>query len=340
MTTESMAIPRPLSIAPMLDWSDRHFRYFFRLISRRVLLYTEMVTTSALLHGDREKLLDYSCEEKPLALQLGGDDPKKLAECVRIARDYDYDEVNLNVGCPSDRVQSGRFGACLMAKPQRVADAVHEMKKVSSIPVTVKHRIGIDGLEGYDDLADFVRIVLEGGCDRFIVHARIARLSGLSPKENRSIPPLRYAQVYRLKNDFPQSLIDINGGVTTLQQVLSHLEHVDGVMVGRAAYGHPYAFSLADQVIFADCAPQKSRGRIIEAMAEYLDRQLTESSTSVHKIINPMLNLFKGKPAARSWRRFLSENIHKSSDPVGLLLDSVKIIPAQVLQEVSTFSTP
>ncbi len=243
---------RAVSVAPMMDRTDRHFRYFMRQITRRTLLYTEMVTMNAILHGDRESLLGYSEEEHPIALQLGGDDPGKLAECAKIAEDWGYDEVNLNVGCPSDRVQKGRFGACLMAYPDVVARSVEAMREACGLAVTVKHRIGVDDLDQYEDMKRFVETVARAGCDRFSVHARKAWLQGLSPKENREVPPLRYEDVYRLKDEFRDLKIEINGGIKTLAETKTHLERVDAVMIGRAAYDNPYVFAEVDREIFGD----------------------------------------------------------------------------------------
>ena len=319
-----------LSIAPMLDWTNRYFRRFFREISKQAMLYTEMMTTAALLHGDRDKLLAYSSIEKPLALQLGGEDPHKLAECSRIAADWGYDEINLNVGCPSDRVQSGRFGVCLMAESQRVAAAVAAMKKAVAIPVTVKHRLGIADSYRFEQLGEFVRMVSSSGCDRFIVHARVAFLHGLSPAENRCIPPLRYSDVYRLKADFPHLSIDLNGGVTGLEQVIEHLDWLDGVMVGRAAYRDPYAFILADQLVFGATNPPASRGSIVQNMADHLSAQPSGACFSSHAAIRPMLGLFKGQPAARIWRRAISEGLQHGEDPARLLLDSLTKLPQEV----------
>lgn len=260
-----------LSIAPMMDRTDRHYRYFMRQITRRTLLYTEMVTTAAILHGDQEQLLGFSPEEKPLVLQLGGDNPNHLATCAKIAEDMGYDQVNLNVGCPSDRVQNGNFGACLMAQPELVAKAVEAMQKVVNIPVTIKHRIGIDDQDKYEDMAHFVRIVANAGCQHFSVHARKAWLQGLSPKENRTIPPLRYEEVHRLKQEFPQLFIEINGGFKTLTEVKDQLQFVDAVMIGRAAYDHPYLFATADQEIYGEKTPPLTRQEVIEAMYPYLE---------------------------------------------------------------------
>ncbi len=262
---------RRLSVAPMMDWTDRHERFFLRLISRRALLYTEMITTGAILHGARDRLLAFHAAEHPVALQLGGSDPKALAECARIGADLGYDEINLNVGCPSDRVQTGRFGACLMLEPELVRDGVAAMRAAVSIPVTVKHRIGVDARDSYDDLCRFVAVVAESGCTVFTVHARKAWLSGLSPKQNREIPPLSYETVYRLKRDFPQFTIVLNGGVRSLDEAAEELRQVDGVMIGRAAYETPYMLAEADRRIFGDAdAPILSRREIVAAFMPYV----------------------------------------------------------------------
>ena len=296
----------PLSVAPMMDRTDRHFRYFLRLISQYTLLYTEMVTVAAVLHGDRSKLLGFSPEERPLALQLGGDDPQQLAECARIAEDWGYTEVNLNVGCPSDRVQQGHFGACLMAKPQQVADCVAAMKRATRLPVTVKHRIGIDDRDRYEDLVDFVRTVASAGCDRFSVHARKAWLKGLDPKQNRTIPPLRYGDVYRLKQDFPQLEIEINGGILSLAEAQTHLQQVDGVMIGRAAYDNPYLFAEGDRLFYGSDRPPRSRAAVVSALLPYFDRCLGQG-IRLHTLIRPILHLFAGQPGSRQWKRHLTE---------------------------------
>ncbi len=312
----------PLSVAPMMDRSDRHFRYFMRQLTRRTLLYTEMVTTAAILHGDRAKLLDFHPAEKPLVLQLGGDDPKALAECARIGEDWGYDEINLNVGCPSDRVQNGNFGACLMAQPHRVADGVAAMKNAVTLPVTVKHRIGIDDRDRYEDMAQFVSIVATAGCQRFIVHARKAWLQGLSPKENRTVPPLRYSDVYRLKQDFPHLFIDINGGITDLGEVKEHLKSVDAVSIGRAAWDNPYLFARADREIFGEDAVPPSRREVVEAMLDYCDRALA-TGVRLNSIVRPMLQLFAGVPGTKAWKRYLSENAHRPGSDAGILREAL-----------------
>jgi tRNA-dihydrouridine synthase A len=320
----------PLSIAPMMERTDRHYRYFMRQITRYTLLYTEMITTGALLHGQREKLLDFSAEERPLALQLGGDDPGQLAECARMAEDWGYSEVNLNVGCPSDRVQSGHFGACLMAQPARVAAGVAAMRRVTTLPVTVKHRIGIDGLERYEDLAHFVHLVAQAGCDRFIVHARIARLQGLSPRENRTIPPLRYADVYCLKTDFPTLRIEINGGITTLAQVREHLHAVDGVMIGRAAYDNPYFFAPADSLFFGAEALSPTRRQVIAAMIDYVDHWGVRGLPAT-RILRHMLGLFAYQRVAKAWKRLLSTIPQQSESAIHLLHNALRCVPDDVL---------
>lgn len=298
-----------ISIAPMLDWTDRHYRYMARLISKHQLLFTEMVTTGAIIHGKGD-YLHYNEQENPVALQLGGSNPADLATCAKKAQEYGYDEVNINVGCPSDRVQNGRFGACLMAEPTLVANAVDAMRSVVDIPVTVKHRIGIDDLDSYQFMTDFVGEVSEAGCDTFIVHARKAWLSGLSPKQNREIPPLDYERVYQLKKDFNDLTISINGGITSLEQASEHLKHVDGVMIGREAYANPYIMSAADSLFFDDNREVLTRHQIVEQMMEYIENHLAQGG-KVNHISRHMLTLFLGLPGAKQWRRYLSENAHK-----------------------------
>ncbi|MGF1457549.1 MAG: tRNA dihydrouridine(20/20a) synthase DusA, partial [Leptolyngbyaceae cyanobacterium] len=292
----------PVSIAPMMDRTDRHYRYFMRQITKRTLLYTEMVTAQAILHGDRDRLLGFSPLEKPLVLQVGGDDPAWLAQCARIAADYGYDEINLNVGCPSDRVQSGNFGACLMAQPDLVAECVAAMIAAASLPVSVKHRIGIDDQDSYEHMANFVATVATTGCQQFSVHARKAWLQGLSPKENRDVPPLRYADVYRLKRDFPHLCIEINGGIKTLAQVRDHLAQVDAVMIGRAAYDIPYLFAEVDRRFFGVEDAVNTRSQVVEAMLPYVD-YWTGQGLKLNSITRHMLMLFHGQPGSRTWRR-------------------------------------
>ena len=316
----------------MMDWTDRHYRFFMRQLTRRTLLYTEMVTTGALLHGDRARHLDYSAAERPLALQLGGDDPAALAECARLAQDWGYSEVNLNVGCPSSRVQNGNFGACLMMEPHRVAEAVAAMKAAVSLPVTVKHRIGVDDRDRYEDMENFVRTVAEAGADRFSVHARKAWLKGLSPKQNRTVPPLRYDDVYQLKVTLPELAIEINGGVKSFEDVDKHLEHVDGVMIGRAAYENPYLFASADARFYGETAPPPTRREVAEAMLPYIERWTTEGLYLGH-LTRHMLNLFAGQPGARAWRRYLSENAHKPGANADTVRRALEQVPLDVLDE-------
>jgi len=299
----------PLSIAPMMDRTDRHFRYFMRQITKRTLLYTEMITTGAVIHGDRAKLLGFSPQEKPLSLQLGGDDPVALAECARIAEGMGYDEVNLNVGCPSDRVQSGNFGACLMLQPHRVAQAIAAMRRVVKIPVTVKHRIGVDDRDQYEDMVNFVKILADAGCERFTVHARKAWLQGLSPKENRDVPPLRYEEVYRLKQEFPDLFIEINGGIQTLAEVETHLQHVDAAMIGRAVYENPYMLAGVDRELYGLDVETPSRREIVENMLGYCDRWVAHGF-KLHSITRHMVQLFAGQPGTKAWKRYLSEHAH------------------------------
>jgi tRNA-dihydrouridine synthase A len=315
-----------LSVAPMLDWTDRDCRYFLRLISKHTMLYTEMVTTGALIHGDRDRFLAHHLNEVPVALQLGGSDPKALAECAKYAEQAGYSEINLNVGCPSDRVQSGSFGACLMAEPHTVAEGVTAMMEAVSIPVTVKTRLGIDKLDSYDFVSSFVEQVAATGCDTFIMHARKAWLKGLSPKENRDIPPLEYERVYQLKHDFPHLHIDINGGIKTLQQVQQHLSHVDGVMMGREAYHNPYILAQADQLIFGAQTAIPSRHEIIEHMLPYIEQRMTEGRP-LKSITRHLLGLFQGQAGAKAWRRHLSENAHLKGADLSVLTDALALVP-------------
>jgi len=327
-TTTPPQPDRRLSVAPMMEWTDRHERYFLRLISRHTLLYTEMVTTGAILHGDKHHLLDYNEEEHPLALQLGGSDPAALAQCARIAEQRGYDEVNLNVGCPSDRVQNGSFGACLMADPALVADCIKTMQDAVSIPVTVKHRIGIESpqlgkRDSYEELCSFIDQVAATGCQTFIVHARIAVLQGLSPKENRDIPPLKYDTVYQLKQDFPQLEMLINGGITTITDSLEHLQQVDGVMIGREAYQNPFILSTADQAIYGDNSqPSPTRRELLERFIPYIERELSQG-THIKHITRHILGLYKGERGGRQFRRHLSENAHKPEAGIEVLLGAM-----------------
>ena len=316
----------PLSVAPMMERTDRHFRYFMRQITRRTLLYTEMITTAAIVHGDRERLLGFSPEEKPLSLQLGGDEPQKLAECAIIAEDMGYDEVNLNVGCPSSRVQSGNFGACLMAQPELVARCVEAMGKVVNIPVTVKHRIGIDESDRYEDLNRFVKIVSEGGCSRFTVHARKAWLQGLNPKENRTIPPLRYGDVYLLKQDFPHLFIEINGGIVNLEQVQEQLQWVDGVMIGRAAYDNPYLFAPVDGLIYGESEPPPTRHQVIERMLPYIEYWVAKG-LKLNSISRHFLQIFTSQPGTKAWKRHISNYGYLPGASAQIIAEALDKVP-------------
>jgi tRNA-dihydrouridine synthase A len=297
-----------LSVAPMMDWSDRHCRYLHRLLSRHALLYTEMVTTGALLHGDVPRHLRFNAEEHPLALQLGGSEPADLAQCAKLGQTWGYDEININCGCPSERVQRGAFGACLMNEASLVADCVKAMVDAVDIPVTVKHRIGIDKDESYAFVRDFVGTVADVGCTTFIVHARNAWLKGLSPKENREIPPLRYAMVYQLKEDFPQLTISINGGITTTEQVQAHLQQVDGAMIGREAYHNPWWLSQWDAAFFGQSQRDITRESVEEAMVDYMEREAAHHGTAWYSIARHILGLRHGLAGSRRWRQVWSDH--------------------------------
>lgn len=301
-----------LSIAPMMERTDRHFRYFLRLITRRVQLYTEMITTSALLHGEPARLLAYNEAEHPIGVQLGGSDPAELAHCARLAHQYGYDEVNFNVGCPSHRVQTGRFGVCLMGEPELVADCVIAMQEAVALPVTVKTRLGFDDRDSYADLTRFIDAVAQAGCTTFILHARKAWLQGLSPKKNRNIPPLRYDVVHNIKEDFPHLTIIINGGITSLEQVKEQLKRVDGVMIGRIACHDPYMLANADRQIYSDKLRALSRFDVLKHYIPYVKRQLIDG-VGLSLLTRPILGLFQGQPGAGDWRRYLSENAHRAS---------------------------
>lgn len=298
-----------------MDWTDRHCRYFHRLLTRRALLYTEMVTTGALIHGDVPRHLRYNAEEHPVALQLGGSESADLAHCAKLGEQWGYDEINLNCGCPSERVQRGAFGACLMAEPQLVADCVRAMVDVVSVPVTVKHRIGIDKTESYDFVRDFVGTVSEAGCSTFIVHARNAWLKGLSPKANREVPPLRYELAYRLKSDFPQLTIVVNGGITTKEQVAEHLMHLDGAMLGREAYRNPWSLACWDELFYDELPRLLTRESVEEAMTDYMAREAAEHGTPWPTIARHMLGLRHGLPGARRWRQVWSDHKLKELPP-------------------------
>ncbi len=313
------------SIAPMLDWTDRHCRYFHRLMSPNILLYTEMVTTGAILFG-RGDYLRFDEAEHPVCLQLGGSNVEDLAKAAEVAAQRGYDELNLNVGCPSDRVQNGRFGACLMADPELVAQGIKVMADVSGLPVTVKTRIGIDEQDSYEFLTDFVEKVSAAGCDTFVVHARKAWLKGLSPKQNREIPPLDYDRVYRLKRDFPELTIAVNGGITTLGQCQDHLSKLDGVMLGREVYSNPYILTQVDQALFGSEKEPPSRREIVTAMLPYMERQLS-SGANLNHMTRHMLGIFQGQPGARGWRRYLSENAHKKGADLRVVEQAMALVP-------------
>ena len=318
-----MSVNRTFSVAPMMDWTDRHCRVFHRLLSARALLYTEMVTAQAVIHGDRARLLGFDPREHPVALQLGGSDPALLAEAARIGEGFGYDEINLNVGCPSDRVQSGRFGACLMAEPDLVAACVAAMINAVQIPVTVKCRIGIDDQDEDEDLSRFVETVSGAGVTSFTVHARKAWLDGLSPKENRDIPPLNYARVERLKQARPDLEIVLNGGIDTLDAATAHLGALDGVMMGRAAYHNPWMLSAVDETLFGDPPFTQTRHDIVAAMADYA----AEADAPLHHITRHMMGLFQNCPGARGFRRHISENVHKDGAGPDLLIEAAAHVP-------------
>ena len=315
-----------ISVAPMMGWTDRHDRYFLRLISPNIWLYTVMITTGAIIHGDARFHLEYNAEEHPLALQLGGSDPKDLAYCAKLAEDYNYDEVNINCGCPSDRVQRGAFGACLMAEPKLVADCVDAMKQSCDIPVTVKTRIGIDNQDSYQFLYDFIGTIAEKGCDTFIIHARKAWLDGLSPKDNRTIPPLNWERVYKIKQDFLNLHIELNGGIQTLDHIETVLKHTDGVMIGREAYQNPYFLAEIEKRFF-NSDTTYSRHDIVGMLKPYIDSQM-QNGAALKDITRHILGLFQGMPGARAWRRTLSENAYKpdaKSDLLDLALSHIKL---------------
>lgn len=319
-------------IAPMIDWSDRHARYFWRLLTKNAILYTEMITTGALLHGAAGRFLRFDPSEHPIALQLGGSNPAELAACAKFAEQHGYDEVNLNCGCPSDRVQSGAFGACLMAQPQRVADCMKAMQDACSLPVTIKHRIGIDDHDSYEEMAHFVATIAATGCTTFIVHARKAWLSGLSPKENREIPPLRYAEVYRLKQEFTGLNIVINGGIDNIAACHEHLQHVDGVMLGRAAYHNPYLLSTVDRDLFDNDDFVPTRAAVIEGLLPYIEYEIQNGAT-LHHITRHILGLYQGEAGARQFRRILSERAHRKGAGIDVLFAALSAVEPTLVNE-------
>ena len=318
-------INRRFCVAPMLDWTDRHERYFLRLISKHAVLYTEMVTTGALIHGDKDRYLQFNKEEHPVALQLGGSDPEAMAICAKMAEDYGYDEVNINVGCPSDRVQNGAFGACLMAEPELVAENVSAMQNAVDIPVTVKNRIAIDDMDEYQCLPKFLEIVSQAGCETFIIHARKAWLKGLSPKQNRDVPPLNYELVYQMKRDYPQLEIIINGGIKTLEQSEQHIEQVDGVMIGREAYHNPFMMSQVDERLYGEAQDEKTEFELLDEYMEYMQKQM-EQGVYLKHMSRHLLGLFTGQPGAKAWRRHISENAHKEGAGIEVIQQAVRYI--------------
>ena len=309
----------------MMDWTDRHCRYFMRLLSPSALLYTEMVTAAAIVHGDAERFLRYNDEEHPVALQLGGSDPGWMAQATAMAATFGYDEININVGCPSDRVQSGQFGACLMAKPELVATCFKAMQAETDIPVTVKSRIGIDDQDSDAFLRAFIEPLIDAGCRKFVVHARIAILEGLSPKENRTIPPLNYERVYALKRDFPELEVVINGGFTDFSGIDAALQHVDGVMIGRQAYHQPYFLAELEAHLETGWSPP-ARAAIVESMLPYIDREIA-NGVPLNSISRHMLGLFAGQPGARAWRRYISEHAHRPGAGSEVLVNALNAMP-------------
>lgn len=320
-----MVMTNPVSVAPMMDWTDRHCRYFLRLLTPQAQLYTEMVTAAAIVHGDQQRLLDYDMSEHPLVLQLGGSDVNWMTAAAVAAAEYNYDEININVGCPSDRVQSGQFGACLMANPGLVADCFAAMRAAVDIPVTVKTRIGIDDQDNYEFLCQFVERLVAAGCRTFVVHARIAILQGLSPKENRNIPPLNYERVYRLKQDYPNLNVILNGGIDSLSQVEEVLGHVDGVMIGREAYHNPYFLAVLEER-FSPGYAKPSRRDIVQRMLPYIEKELA-AGERLARITRHMSGLFLGQPGARAWRRYLAENAFKEGAGAEILERALEQMP-------------
>ena len=328
-------LSRRFCVAPMMDWTTPHFRYLARLLSRHTLLYTEMVTTGALIHGDTERFLRHEPSEYPLALQLGGSDAGELAHCAKLAQQFGFDEVNLNVGCPSDRVQNNMIGACLMGHPDKVSEGVSAMIDATDLPVTVKHRIGIDGRESWDDLCEFIETVSAAGCRTFIVHARIAILEGLSPKENRDIPPLRYDWVYALKEKYPHLEIIINGGIKTFDECHQHLARTDGVMLGREAYNNPWLLAGVDPEFFGQPAPVTSRHGALRAMLPFIEQELERGVFLTH-MSRHLLGLFHGQPGGRRFRRHISEHAHKPGSGLEVIHDALALVqePEEALKAI------
>lgn len=324
--THDLPFAGRFSVAPMLDWTDRHFRYFLRLLSQHAVLYSEMVTTPALIHGDPARHLDFDASENPLVLQLGGSDPHELARCAQMGEQWGYSEINLNLGCPSDRVQNNMIGACLMAHPQRVADGIRAMQEAVKIPVTLKHRIGINGHDSYQELVDFVGTVAEAGCRHFIVHARIAILEGLSPKENRDVPPLRYDIARQLREEFPHLQFTLNGGIKTLDECLQHLEHFDGVMLGREVYSNPWLMREVDQRLYGlpGHSPQ-TRTEVLLHMREYIERHCHLGGKVVH-VTRHLLGIAQGFPGSRRFRQLLSTDIHRTDQPLQVFDQAIKVL--------------
>jgi len=321
-------LDRRISVAPMMNWTDRHDRYFLRLISSNVLLYTEMMTTGALVYGKKPEFLEYNKEENPLALQLGGSDPKELAYCVKLAKKYNYDEINLNCGCPSDRVQKGKIGACLMEEPRLVAECIDAMKQVTDTPISIKTRIGIDDKESYGFLTDFIGASAEKGCDIFIIHARKALLQGLSPSQNREIPPLKWERAYKLKKDFPKLKIILNGGIKTLEDINQALDKLDGVMIGREAYKNPYFLASIEKEIFKN-NNILSRDEVIEKLILYIDKSL-EGRTRLKDISRHILGLYQGMRGAKKYRQILSQEAYKENSDSNLIREALKYVQSSI----------
>jgi len=330
---------RPLSVAPMMDWTDRHYRRFARGLTRRTLLYTEMITAAAILRGDRGRLLGFDAGEHPVALQLGGDDPEALAEAARIGESWGYDEINLNVGCPSDRVQRGRFGACLMAEPERVAEVVHALRRAVALPVTVKHRLGIDDLDSDAHLHRFVAALVGAGVDRIVVHARKAWLTGLSPRQNRTVPPLQHERVVAVKRAFPGLRVETNGGVRDLDAAADHLAAVDGVMIGRAAVEDPYLLAEADARLYDPTAPIPTRSEVVSAYLPYVEARRSEG-VAWTPLVKPVIPLVRGLPGGRAWRRALSEGAARRDAGPEWLAAALAALPDEVRDGRGRAATP